>query len=96
MTIFKDGDFRSQDCLNILDKCDIVCSNPPFSLAHDYLLMLLKRDKPFLIIGDINMLSYVDVFPYIKDNKMWLGNNLVKEFVEPNGNIKKYGNIKYG
>ena len=53
--------------------------------------MLLKRDKPFLIIGDINMLSYVDVFPYIKDNKMWLGNNLVKEFVEPNGNIKKYG-----
>jgi hypothetical protein len=58
--------------------------------------MLLKRDKPFLIIGDINMLSYVDVFLYIKDNKMWLGNNLVKEFVEPNGNIKKYGNIKYG
>lgn len=42
------------------------------------------------------MLSYVAVFPYIKDNKMWLGNNLVKEFVEPNGNIKKYGNIKYG
>lgn len=42
------------------------------------------------------MLSYVDVFPYIKDNKMWLCNNLVKEFVEPNGNIKKYGNIKYG
>ena len=39
--IFKDGDFRSQDCLNILDKCDIICSNPPFSLAYDYLLMLL-------------------------------------------------------
>lgn len=92
ITIFKDGDFRSHDCLNILDKCDIVCSNPPFSLAHDYLLMLLKRNKPFLIIGDINMLSYVDIFPYIRDNKMWLGNNPVKEFVEPNGNIKKFGN----
>lgn len=86
------GDFRNQECLDLLDESDIVVSNPPFSLARDYIAVLMKHNKSFLCIGDMNWITYKEVFPLLKDNKIWLGNCSVKEFIQPNGSIKKFGN----
>ena len=68
-----DGDFRSDECVEILKKCDIVCTNPPFSLFRQYVAQLFEYKKDFLIIGNVNAISYKEVFPLIKENKMWLG-----------------------
>lgn len=68
-----DGDFRSEECVEILKKCDIVCTNPPFSLFRQYVAQLFEYKKDFLIIGNVNAITYKEVFPLIKDNKMWLG-----------------------
>lgn len=68
-----DGDFRSEECIELLKKCDIVCTNPPFSLFRQYVAQLFEYKKDFLIIGNKNAISYKEVFPLIKDNKMWLG-----------------------
>lgn len=67
------GDFRNQECLDILDECDIVVTNPPFSLFREYLACLVKHKKKFLIIGNMNAITYKEVFPLIKDNELWLG-----------------------
>ena len=68
-----DGDFRSEECIELLKKCDIVCTNPPFSLFRQYVAQLFEYKKDFLIIGNGNAISYKEIFPLIKDNKMWLG-----------------------
>lgn len=68
-----DGDFRSEECIEILKKCDIVCTNPPFSLFRQYVAQLFEYHKDFLIIGNVNAITYKEIFPLIKDNKMWLG-----------------------
>ena len=68
-----DGDFRSQECIELLKQADIVCTNPPFSLFREYVAQLVKYDKKFVIIGHQNALKYKDIFPLIRDNKMWLG-----------------------
>ena len=68
-----DGDFRSEECIEILKKCDIVCTNPPFSQFRQYVAQLFEYKKDFLIIGNVNAISYKEVFPLIKENKMWLG-----------------------
>ena len=86
------GDFRNQECLDLLDESDIVVTNPPFSLAREYLACLVEHNKLFLCIGDMNWITYKEVFPLLKDNKIWLGNCSVKEFVQPDGTIKKFGN----
>lgn len=86
------GDFRNQECLDLLDECDIVVTNPPFSLAREYLACLVEHGKKFLIIGDMNWITYKEVFPLLKSNSIWLGNCSVKEFVQPDGTIKKFGN----
>ncbi len=86
------GDFRNQECLDLLDGADIVVTNPPFSIAREYIEILMEHDKPFLIIGDLNWITYKEVFPLIKDNKVWLGYNSVKEFIQPDGTMKKFGN----
>lgn len=67
------GDFRSDDCLRFLDEATLVCTNPPFSLWIPYTNMLVEHQKKFLIIGNQNAITYKDVFPLIKDNKIWLG-----------------------
>lgn len=67
------GDFRSQECIELLKEADIVVTNPPFSLFREYLAQLVKYDKKFLIIGNVNAITYKEVFPLIKDNKLWLG-----------------------
>jgi len=70
-----DGDFRSDESINLLKQADIVVTNPPFSLFREYLKQLVDHDKKFLIIGNMNALKYANIFPLIKDNKIWLGNN---------------------
>lgn len=92
------GDFRSEECLELLKEADIVVTNPPFSLFRDYIATLVQYDKKFLVIGNQNAITY-------KENKLWTGNNMVKTFrvpqvtnknceVLPNGDIiAKFGSI---
>ena len=87
-----DGDFRSQECMELLRLCDMAVTNPPFSLAREYISYLMKYNKAFLIIGDMQWITYKDIFPLIKDNKIWLGNYSVKEFIQPDGSVQKFGN----
>lgn len=80
------GDFRSQECIELLKEADIVVTNPPFSLFREYLAQLIKYDKKFLIVGHQNAITYKEVFPLIKDNKIWLGygfKGAVGHFVSP-------------
>ena len=70
---YSDGDFRSAECVELLKQADIVVTNPPFSLFREYIAQLFKYDKKFLIIGNQNAITYKEVFPMIKENKMWLG-----------------------
>jgi hypothetical protein len=67
------GDFRSQECIEILKESDIVCTNPPFSLFREYVAQLMEYNKQFLILGNNNAVTYKEIFPLIKDNKIWLG-----------------------
>lgn len=67
------GDFRNKECLDLLDECDIVVSNPPFSLFRDYVTVLMEHQKKFLIVGNMNALTYKEIFPLIKNNKLWYG-----------------------
>lgn len=69
-----DGDFRSPECIEILKQSDIVVTNPPFSLFRDFVAQLIEYDKKFIIIGNQNAITYKEIFPLIKDNKVWLGN----------------------
>lgn len=87
------GDFRNKECLDLLDECDIVVTNPPFSLFREYVAQLIEHDKKFLIIGNKNAITYKEFFPLLKENKVWLGCTNVKEFLQPDGSIKKFGNI---
>ncbi|MDE5556748.1 MAG: adenine-specific methyltransferase EcoRI family protein [Ruminococcus sp.] len=68
-----DGDFRSDECIEFLKEADVVVTNPPFSLFREYVAQLIEYDKKFLIIGNQNAITYKEIFPLIKDNKMWLG-----------------------
>jgi hypothetical protein len=68
-----DGDFRSQECIELLKQADIVVTNPPFSLFREYVAQLIEYDKKFLIIGNVNAITYKEIFPLIKQNKMWFG-----------------------
>lgn len=81
-----DGDFRSQESIELLKQSDIVVTNPPFSLFREYVEQLVKYDKKFLIIGNVNAITYKEIFKLIKENKAWLGINLgrgVSGFIVP-------------
>ena len=67
------GDFRSEECVEMLKQADIVVTNPPFSLFREYLTQLVKYDKKFIILGNMNAITYKEVFPLIKENKIWFG-----------------------
>ena len=67
------GDFRSAACIELLKEADIVVTNPPFSLFREYMAQLMEYRKKFVIIGSINALKYKDIFPYIKNNQIWMG-----------------------
>ena len=87
------GDFRSEECIEFLKEADIVVTNPPFSLFREYVAQLMQYGKKFLILGSMNAITYKEIFPYIKNNELWLGITSVKDFIQPNGEIKKFGNI---
>ena len=98
-TIFKtgllsgNGDALGEECTEILKQADVVVTNCPFSIFRKYVSHLMKYGKKFLIIGNQNAITYKEIFPYIKNNELWLGMNWVKDFVQPNGEVKKFGNI---
>lgn len=103
----QNGDFRSEESIELLKEADIVVTNPPFSLFREYMAQLMKYKKNFLIIGNMNAVTYKEIFPLIKDNKIWTGRNSPKIFEVPlkevedpkkqfkeNGKIfQKFGNI---
>lgn len=82
-----DGDFRSQECIKLLKQADIVVTNPPFSLFREYVTQLMECKKKFVIIGNINAVTYKEIFKLIKENKIWLGHSIHsgdREFGVPN------------
>lgn len=101
----QNGDFRSEECIELLKEADIVVTNPPFSLFREFIATLVQYGKKFLVIGNQNAITYKEIFPLIKENKLWTGNNMVKTFrvpqvtnknceVLPNGDIiAKFGSI---
>ena len=92
------GDFRSPECLALLDEADIVVTNPPFSIFRDYVSNLLSHNKAFVIVGNMNALKYKEMFPLLKGNKIWLGHKtlsggmdmIVPDKVFDAGKVKKY------
>ena len=68
-----DGDFRSKESISLLTQADIIVTNPPFSLFREYVAQLIEYDKKFVIVGHQNALTYKEIFPLIKENKLWLG-----------------------
>ena len=83
-----DGDFRSDECVELLKQADVVVTNPPFSLFREYIAQLIKYNKKFLIIGNQNAITYKEVFPLLKNNKIWLGYGF-------KGNVGFFINTKY-
>ena len=81
-----DGDFRSEECIEYLKQADVVVTNPPFSLFRQYVKQLMDYGKKFIIIGNMNAITYKEIFPYIKNNQLWLGmsmNGSNRWFVAP-------------
>ncbi len=83
-----DGDFRSAEVKALRDEADIIITNPPFSLFREFFSWIVEANKQFLIIGNMNCALYQEVFPYIKENKIWLGNGMgrwISGFIVPEG-----------
>ena len=87
------GDFRSDECVELLKSADLVITNPPFSLFREYIAQLIKYNKKFLVIGNINAASCKEIFPLFKNNQVWFGNTSPKVFLTPDRTEKKFGNI---
>lgn len=87
------GDFRSPECYDLLIQCNIVVTNPPFSLAREYIPLLVNSGKQFLIINNLNSVTYKEIFPFFRDNKMWVGYTSPKRFLCPDGTLKAFGNV---
>ncbi len=91
--VYPPGDFRSSECITLLKQADIVVTNPPFSIAREYFVpLLMKYNKSFLIIGDLNWITYKIIFPLLKENKVWTGYTHITSFLQPDGTTKKFGN----
>lgn len=93
MPLEGDGDFRSDECINLLKLSDIVVTNPPFSLFREYVKQLVDYDKMFVIIGNMNAITYKEIFPLIKANRLWLGatgNGSDMVFAVPNGSERLF------
>ncbi len=81
------GDFRSKECIKLLKQADVVVTNPPFSAFREYVAQLMEYNKKFVIIGNINSITYKEIFPLIMQNKMWLGYGMgraISGFIVPN------------
>lgn len=73
------GDFRSAECIEFLKEADVVVTNPPFSLFREYVKQLMDYGKKFILIGNMNAITYKEIFPYIKNNQLWLGESGIKD-----------------
>ena len=87
--LLDDGDFRSPECIEILKECDIVCTNPPFSLFREFVDTIMTYDKQCLIIGNKNAFAYKGILPLIKDNKLRIGYTQPKDFRLEDGSTTK-------
>lgn len=89
------GDFRSDECVELLRQADIVVTNPPFSLFTDFISLLMRHEKKFLAIGNTNAITYQEVFPHVRENRLWLGctNFNVGMFFEVPSNWEKYHHV---
>ena len=87
ITEIEDGSYDSERCLSILNESDIIVTNPPFSLFREYVAQLMEYGKKFLIIGNQNAITYKEIFPYIKNNELWMGttNNTGMYYIVPKG-----------
>lgn len=105
-----DGDFRSEESIELLKQADIVVTNPPFSLFREYVAQLMEYEKSFLILGNLNAVTYKEIFPLLKDNQMWLGHKngsmtfelpahaelKASGYIDEKGRkIQKFGNIAW-
>ena len=93
-----DGDFRSDECVELLKQADIVVTNPPFSLFREYIAQLVQCDKKFIVIGNKNAIAYKEIFALIKANKLWLGHRNINQdmwLIIPNEDAK-YEKIENG
>ena len=91
--LMQNGDFRSPECIELLQEADIVVTNPPFSLFREYVAQLMEYGKKFVIIGNMNAITYKEFFPLLKENKVWLAYTSPKTFLQPDGSEKKFGNV---
>lgn len=92
------GDFRSSECVAFLKQADIVATNPPFSLFREYVLQLVEHGKKFLIIGSKNAVTYKEIFPLIKGNRMWVGAGFAQGnayFSIPADRVREFANGVY-
>lgn len=87
-----DGDFRSEECVELLKECDIVVTNPPFSLIRNFFDILIANEKQFLFIGTINVVKYLNVFKELKENKVWTGKTHPANYIKPDGSIYQIRN----
>ena len=87
------GDFRSPECIALLQEADIVVTNPPFSLFREYIAQLIDYDKKFIVIGNKNSITYKEFFPLLKDNQVWIGFNSPAEFKTPDGTTNKINGL---
>lgn len=97
LSVLQTGDFRSAECVELLKEADIVVTNPPFSLFREYIGQLMKYEKKFLIVGHQNAITYKEVFPLIKENKVWLGygfKGAATHFFSPYEDVATAGNHK--
>lgn len=92
----QNGDFRSPECVELLKEADIVVTNPPFSLFREYVALLMEYDKKFIVLSNMNAVTYKEFFPLIKENKVWVGNgfNISLVFKTPYPNLLE-ANRKY-
>lgn len=91
-----DGDFNSNEVKALRDESDIIVTNPPFSLFRNFVAWIMEAEKSFLILGNLNAISYKEIFPLIKSNKIWLGTKSgTREYLKPDGSRKKMGNTMW-
>ena len=94
---YKTGDFRSPECIELLKEADVVVTNPPFSLWRKFLAQLMEYDKKFLILGNQTAISFKEVFPFLKENKIWIGASCKSVSFKTSFSLepKKFGNIRW-
>ena len=88
-----DGDFRGDECIDMLQKADVVITNPPFSLFREFIKVVVENDKDFIVVGNKNATTYKDVFPLLMDDKMFIGATIPNDFITPLGESKKINDL---